>query len=719
MVREPSCRPQRSHLALLATVFVGWIFLADAFAVAPMKAFWSNFERMEGFFLIVHLWFYGAMLGSLFINRQWWRRYIITSLIASALVVAFAGMQLIISDLAFPVSKPYATYIAPHLTMNITCYGSPATLAQCLQTHFTIEQGGNRLDSTIGNAIYLAVYVAVHFFLALFVLMDWRRAKWQNRTAKIWAFGGVSLLALSYLIVLWFTGTRATQIGFMAAWLVMGVGAAVWARKPEQKRLRYAGIAIVVAVVVLVGGFFALRKTAFVQNNLVLSRLAAVSLFETSSQARGFIWPMALRGSLENPVLGWGQEGFNYVFNSDYDPHMWRHEQWFDRAHNVFLDWLVAAGYPGFLLYIALYVMVFALVVRSHEPLQYKLLITGLLTVYTVSNMSVFDNLSSYLMFTMLIALAHSLYAHKTALMKKEMVFHEDVSVYVVAPIVALVLVVSLYMVNYKPYKASQTLVYAMTAASSPQYAATSLSLFDTALGYNTAYGQEIREQLVQTALRLFGAQEVAIEAKTAFANRTVQELEILTKELPRDARAFYFAGLFFESTGHAAEAAPFLERAVALSPKKQTLIMEYASALFANGQVQDALAKFKYAYELDTTNDDAKGAYALALVAAKKLPDFDTLVANGYPADERLASVLASMKDYTRLAKVYEVMIAQDARVNRPNIWTSLAATYVQLHQNDKAIALLTDMASRTPAIAPQIKTLIQQIRTGRQPAL
>jgi O-antigen ligase len=56
---------------------------------------------------------------------------------------------------------------------------------------------------------------------------------------------------------------------------------------------------------------------------------------------------MAIKGIAEKPFIGWGQESFNYVFNKYYDPRMYNQEQWFDRAHNVFFDWLTAGGILG------------------------------------------------------------------------------------------------------------------------------------------------------------------------------------------------------------------------------------------------------------------------------------------------------------------------------------------------------------------------------------
>src|ERR1700749_1864090 len=45
---EPKYRPKFSWTFVLYGAFVLWMFIADAAAVSPLKAFWSNFERMDG-----------------------------------------------------------------------------------------------------------------------------------------------------------------------------------------------------------------------------------------------------------------------------------------------------------------------------------------------------------------------------------------------------------------------------------------------------------------------------------------------------------------------------------------------------------------------------------------------------------------------------------------------------------------------------------------------
>src|SRR3989344_541512 len=56
-------RPRFSWIGATVLAFVVWMFIADAFALNPAKAFWSNFERMEGWVLLIHL------LGFFFASR--------------------------------------------------------------------------------------------------------------------------------------------------------------------------------------------------------------------------------------------------------------------------------------------------------------------------------------------------------------------------------------------------------------------------------------------------------------------------------------------------------------------------------------------------------------------------------------------------------------------------------------------------------------------------
>ena len=157
-----------------------------------------------------------------------------------------------------------------------------------------------------------------------------------------YVYGGLILLQI---VVLYYTGTRGAILGliggvFLAALLIL-----LFERnRPVVKKV---GIGMVLGMILLVGGFFTIKNTEFAQKSPILSRFTSLSVESIQNQPRWTIWGMALEGAKERPLLGWGQENFNLVFNKYYQPELYGQEPWFDRVHNIFLDWLIAGGILG------------------------------------------------------------------------------------------------------------------------------------------------------------------------------------------------------------------------------------------------------------------------------------------------------------------------------------------------------------------------------------
>src|SRR4051812_37835862 len=63
---QPEYRPKMSWITKSVLAFVAVTFIADVFGANPYKSLWSNYERMEGFVLIVHLLMYYIAASSVF-----------------------------------------------------------------------------------------------------------------------------------------------------------------------------------------------------------------------------------------------------------------------------------------------------------------------------------------------------------------------------------------------------------------------------------------------------------------------------------------------------------------------------------------------------------------------------------------------------------------------------------------------------------------------------
>jgi O-antigen ligase len=311
-------RPKRNILLYTFSAFLVVIFFANFFGMNFTRSFWSNFERMEGYITLLHLFGYFLIMGTVLKSEIHWRRYFNITLIANAILCVFFALKQVVGA------------------------------AQ-------IHQSATRVDGTLGNATYLAIYLMMHIFIAL--ILFFRTKNMYTRIAY-----GVSILL--QLFIMYHTGTRGAVLG-----LIMGLGLcalliALFERK--EKMLRKVSIGAIVFLLLLVGGFMLVKDKSFVRNSPTLSRFAEIS-FQSSffeGQGRYYVWPIAWQGIKERPVLGYGQNNFSYVFNKNYDPHMWAQEQWFDRTHNIVLDWLIAGGFLGLLSYLSIFVAAFWLIWR-------------------------------------------------------------------------------------------------------------------------------------------------------------------------------------------------------------------------------------------------------------------------------------------------------------------------------------------------------------------
>ena len=305
-LRVPSYRPTFSWLAVAVAAFVGIIALADIFGVNSTKSFWSNFERMEGLVTLVHLLMYFIVVGTVLNTQKLWTWFFNTSIVASVIMGFYGFLQ--------------------------------------LSGEFVINQGGVRLDGRFGNATYLAVYMLFHVFITTVLLLRWR----GGNLVRFLYVGAIVV----QLINLYATATRGSILGLIGGVILSALLIILFEK--ERPKLRKIGVGILVGALLIVGGFIAVKDSSFVSESPVLSRFSNISLTEGTVNARFQIWNMAWQGIKEHPVLGWGQENFNLVFNKYYDPSMYAQEPWFDRVHNIVLDWLIAGGILVLLAYISI-----------------------------------------------------------------------------------------------------------------------------------------------------------------------------------------------------------------------------------------------------------------------------------------------------------------------------------------------------------------------------
>lgn len=626
----PEFRLRRSQILYALLAFLLVIGVADIFGAAPIKSFWSNFERMEGYITLLHLGALFVVMSSVFREREWkwwWN----TSLIASAFMLVYGLFQL-------------------------------AGAAD-------IHQGGARVDGTLGNAAYLALYLLVHIFIAIYYFV-------RSRGGLRWAYGA---LIVFQVLILYFTATRGATLGLLGGLLVIAL---LNVRNKENEQARKWSLYLLGGLAALTIGFFLLRNTHFVKGSPVLARFATISLTNFKNEGRAFIWPMALQGIKEHPVLGWGQDNFNYVFAEHYSAKMFNLEPWFDRAHNIFLDWAVAGGILGLGSYLALYIVLLIAIWKRDNSLSRveRSVLTGLIAAYFFNNFFVFDNLISYVFFIALLAELHSRTAKSPEVLPAA-VSGDKANVWAIP--IALAILALLYFVNVKPIIANSSLINGLKSAQGAVGGrGAAIDSFKKAYGASRLGRPEVVEWISSSAAGILADSTIPIEKRNDYYLFATKAIEDMTKTLPNDPRYEIVAGSFYMNVGKFDEAAAHLARAQELMPEKQVIYFNLGQLAIQRGDTQGGLAYFKKAYELAPEYEESKVIYLLGAIYAKN-----------------------TALEQSLLSSINPSILISDNRI---------FASLYQTGQKDLLISTLRTLEQKLPTYASQIEDLIKKIQNG-----
>lgn len=635
-LRDKSARPKKSWI-LYSVLALGFIdVLATVFGLNPYRSFWSNYERMDGLISILHLVAYFVVLISVMRDKLMWFYLANTALIANVYIATYGLLQ--------------------------------------LMGKAQIHQSAARLDASLGNAAYLAVYVLFMVFISAYLtFLTWPKNK---ILATVYI-----VIGLVDTIILYYTATRGSILGLLGGAFLTCLLLAVF--KSGQTR-KIAGV-IIALVILFVAGFYSIRNTDFVQKSQVLSRFAEMSLSSGTVGSRMMIWKMSWQGFQERPILGWGPENYSMVFSKYYDPGMYGQEPWFDRSHNIFFDWLINAGVLGLLAYLSIYLssLYYLWFGKKKEEekkegkdfthsLVASSLLTGLLAGYFFHNIFVFDNLISYILFFSLIA-----FIHVTTIKKKEkdLVVKKDYQskknnnqgqIDLVSTggsiIIALALLICLYQLNYQPYKVSVDLIRAIHPQTPAE---ASLEIFKSIFARKTFGSSEAREQLISKTINVLNDANISLESKKMFVALVAEQIKEHQTHFESDARSNLLFGSYLTMLGQSDEGLAFLQKALAEAPKKQQILFELGNAYVRRQDANKAISVTKEAYDLEPAYTEARKMYALICLMTNQVALANELLLPikkeaSYYDDERFVDVYTQMGNQVA---VQEIMLARELR--------------------------------------------------------
>ncbi|OGG59961.1 hypothetical protein A3C89_03405 [Candidatus Kaiserbacteria bacterium RIFCSPHIGHO2_02_FULL_50_50] len=663
-------RPRRSWILSAFALLLGAMFISDVLSPAPLKSFMSNFERMDGYVTLVHTFLYFLVTASMLTTEKLWQQFFGWNVVLATLLAGYGILQ---------------------------ASGQAA-----------VSQGASwRIDGTLGNSSYMAVYM---LFSACIATMYALKTQVPERR---WAAG---VLALIFAALIFQTGTRGTVLGLLAGGGTAALFLAV--RGASMPRVRKVASGALILGVLLVGSFVALRDTALVQNSPTLERLTHISLSEGGIRFTN--WGMAWEGVKERPLFGWGHESFNYVFNTYYNPAMYGAEEWYDRAHNIVFDWLVQGGFIGATLYFGLIGIALALLMRrtsseeTEEGLLVRALLAGLLVAYTVHNFFVFDNVVSYIYFALVLAYIHRMHAGEPYVLPK---LGEEAWAHVAVPVGVILLAGVLYAVNVPGIRTAQGIIDALTTTDGTAR----MVEFERVLTLDSFGNQEVREQLLQFIAQA-APSAASEEARTQLLAVAEREINAQIAEKPGDARIYILAGGMYRSVGLPAAALQYYTEALKLTPEKTSLKHDLGLTYISLGDTEKGLAYLQDAYEKDTSKMRARMIYALGAIHAGKMELYDELVAG----DEALAAAattdflyqaLYGQKEFARVQALYRERIAleptsYDARKN----YAIVAYNMGKIVEAITILEIARAEMSLTDAQSAEIQTMIEELQKEKK---
>ena len=412
----------RKPLVIAVSAFALAFLIATAFAHDPHGAFWSNYERGDGGFQMLH--YYAFFLLAVMLLKDWkaWKRAFQAFCLAALIMILYgvAGyMMLTNTGRSVFCSKVDTEQGARYQCPTVITPYQGGAVPETFFGRFKNASGttiyepgiltGPRFQGSLGNPAYVAPYLTFAiFFVAFLWTAHQSRAKthlprWRRSLPHL----GYGVLILVFLAFFTFSQTRGGFLGLAAAFILTLVLITVLWR---AKRTMFL---VLCAAIFLGGGvLYAWRDTPLVRS-LPISRFLDVSVSNDTFQTRFWTWGSAIEGWKERPLFGWGPENFSAVFDKHFDP---RHfvpgknsETWFDRAHSVIFDYLSETGIVGLATFLGMFVVFyFALAkravmhawktsaMRGKEVVQIALL-AAIPAAYLVQGLALFDVLPIYL----------------------------------------------------------------------------------------------------------------------------------------------------------------------------------------------------------------------------------------------------------------------------------------------------------------------------------
>lgn len=554
-------RPKFNLITLSLIIYLIIFILASLLGVNPSYSFWSKFERMTGILMQLHLFVFFLVLSSVFLEDDF-KKFFLTSNIIAVLVSLFALVNL--------------------------------------------ENPQFRGGGTIGNESFLGTYLLFNCFFAIYLILNtkdfFKRFSIILFSFLFFAllFIGVGFKDLSFSQkisnILFSGGARAAKISFYGGIILLFF---LWLIFASQRKL-FKIFGFVLLSFSLFLGFFGIISLIFYpEGNLVKYLEKELGSFG----GRFPVWRSAIQAIKERPILGWGPENFEFAFEKYFNPCMGTPrcggEIWFDRAHNIIFDTLISTGILGMITYLFIFASSFFVLLRNYQKNKISFstfgIFTSLLVSYFVQNLTVFDMISSYLMFFLSLTFIGSF--------EKEKKFIPEINTR--NPLI-LATIFTLFLLSFLKFiiLPARSGMAVISAIRSPAFSEQKIDYYKKALSSSLGKFQ-IRQFFTETAINSLDSVTVSTREIKKEIDFLTEELEKSIKECPLDYRSYLRLGQLLTVSAQfdrskIPQGEEILRKTIEISPTNQQGYWSLAQNFLFQGRVEEAISLAQKALDLE-----------------------------------------------------------------------------------------------------------------------
>lgn len=361
--RDRTFEIPRTYLMIPLILYLISITLSAIFGYSFENSFWSMVTRTSGLWYIIHLVFF-AFISWHVLRDERNLNSVVLAIITSGAIFSFLSL------------------FGPE--------GFNLFFTKLTNDGFSI-----------GNSTFAGMFIFFSFIMSLYYLFENHDRKWWKYLFPIITLINPYIINISLLkgnISNGFVGEARNSaytiifsiILLSIIWLILKIK-----DFNIKKKIFYSSFFI--SIVLVIGFAISLLIPNGYFRNIYIEGMGG---------ARPLVWEMSSKIIGQSPLLGYGMDNFERVFEKEYDNRIledkYGAEAWFDRAHNVFIDQVVDNGFIGLFFYLLvffsiIYILVFSILNSVNQKTR---LMSVLILVYLYGHLielqTAFDTTVSY-----------------------------------------------------------------------------------------------------------------------------------------------------------------------------------------------------------------------------------------------------------------------------------------------------------------------------------